>query len=308
MKRIKFVMNTSIALSMLLLACSFAQAAGASRTWVSGLGDDMNPCSRTAPCKTFAAAYQKTQDGGQINVIDAGAFGLLTIDHSITIDASESFAGVLGLNDVPGFLINAGASDVVVLRGINIQGAGGSGIKFLAGGKLYVEDCRIFGFLEKGIDFVPSANSELFVKDTTIRNNGGAGIQIQPGAGGSVKATIDHCELDGNKNGLSVLDNSRVTIRDSVTSHNGTNGVVLTASAAGAPEVSVENCFVTNNGSYGVKVNGNKAVARLSGSTVTANDTGLFSGGGGIIDSYGDNNVDGNISANGVPDNTTPQL
>ena len=308
MKRIKFVMNTSIALSMLLLACSFAQAAGATRTWVSGVGSDMNPCSRTAPCKTFAAAYQNTQAGGQINVIDAGAFGSLTIDHSITIDASESFAGILGYNDVPGFLINAGPSDVIVLRGISIAGAGGSGIKFMAGGKLYVEDCRIFGFLEKGIEFMPSTDGELFVKDTIIRNNGGAGIQVQPSAGGSAKATIDHCELDGNKNGLSVLDNSRVTIRDSVASHNGTNGVVLTASAAGTPQVSVENCLINNNASYGVKVSGNKAIVRLSGSTVTANDTGLFVSGGGNIDSYGDNNVDGNISANGAPTNTTPQL
>jgi Right handed beta helix region len=307
MKRIKFLMNTTVALGVLLMACSLAQAAGATRTWVSGVGDDLNSCSRTAPCKTFAGAYVKTAAGGQINVIDAGPYGTLTIDHAITIDASESFAGVLGYNDVPGFIINAGASDVVVLRGLTIEGAGGSGIKFIAGGKLYVEDCTISGFQEKGIDFVSNDKSELFVKDTIIRNNGGAGIQVQAGANGSIKATIDHSKLDGNKNGLSALDNVRVTIRDSVASHSGTNGVVLTASAAGAPEVSVENCLLTNNVSYGIKVNG-KALVRLSGSTVTANDTGLFVSGGGVIDSYGDNNIDGNLSANGAPNNTTPQM
>jgi hypothetical protein len=307
MRRIKFVMNTTLALGMLLLGCSLAQAAGADRTWVSGLGNDMNPCSRTSPCKTFAAAYANTNVGGQINVIDAGGFGTLIIGHSITIDGSESLAGVLAMKDTMGFIINAGPSDVVVLRGLNIQGGGQNGIRFIAGGKLYVEDCRIFGFEQRGIDFEPNGESELFVKDSTIRHNGGAGILVQPAAGGSAKATIDHTRLDGNQNGLSVVDNAMVTIRDSVLSSNNVNGVVALASVA-PPAVTIENCLITNNTSNGIKVTGSKAKALFGGSTVTANDTGLFTGGGGSIDSFGNNNVDGNLSTNGVPNNTIPQV
>lgn len=306
MKRIKFVMNTTLALGILLLGCGLAQAAGADRTWVSGLGSDMNPCSRTAPCQTFAAAYANTNVGGQINVIDAGGYGSLTITHSITIDGSESFSSVLSSMDTVGFLINAGPSDVVVLRGLNIQGGGKNGIRFLGGGKLYVEDCRIFGFQERGISFEPNDKSELFVKDSIIRDNGTAGIAVVP-SGGAARATIDHTRLDGNQNGLSVLDDSMVTIRDSVASSNTINGVVLLNSAA-PPSASIENCLITNNTSNGIKVTGNKTIARLSGSTVTANDTGLLVAGGGAIESFGNNNVEGNISTNGVPSNTIPQL
>ena len=204
-------MNTTLALGILLLGSSLAQRRRS--TWVSGLGNDANPCSRTAPCKTLAAAYGNTSPGGIINVIDAGGFGTLIVSHSIAIDGSESFASALATKDTMGFIINAGASDVVVLRNLNIQGGGQTGIRFLAGGKLYVEDCRIFGFLDRGIDFEPSGDSELFVKDTTIRNNAGVGIRIYPAAGGTAMATIDHCNLTGNEYGLSVVDDANVTIR-----------------------------------------------------------------------------------------------
>jgi hypothetical protein len=308
MRRFKFLMNTTLALGILVLGCSLAQAGGATRTWVAGLGDDMNPCSRTAPCKTFAAAYANTAVGGQINVIDAGGYGSLTITHSITIDGSESFASVLATKDTMGFIINAGSDDVVVLRNLNIQGGGQQGIRFLQGGKLYVEDCRIFGFQQRGIDFQPNGKSELFVKDSIIRNNGAAGILVQPTAGSFARVTIDHTRLDGNQNGLSVLDDSMVTIRDSIMSNSGINGVVLLTAAATGPQVNVENCLIFNNAATGIKVTGNKAKVRVSGSTVTGNDTGLSVAAGGTIDSYGNNKVDGNITTNGVPNNPILQL
>jgi Right handed beta helix region len=307
MKRIKFMMNTTLVLGILLLGCSLAQA-GADRTWVSASGNDANPCSRTSPCQTFAAAYANTNVGGQINVIDAGGYGTLVITHSITIDGSESMASVLATKDTVGFIINTGASDVVVLRGLNIQGGGQNGIRFIGAGKLYVEDCRIFGFQQKGIDFMPNGDGELFVKDSIIRNNAAAGILVAPTASGSARATIDHTRLDGNQNGLSVLDESLVTIRNSITSNSNANGVVALGSAAGGPQVSVENCLIFNNVSIGVKSTGSKAIVLLSGSTVTGNDTGLSAAGGGDIHSFGNNNVEGNVSGNGVPSNTISQL
>src|SRR5712664_1387957 len=105
---------------LLLPSGAFAQA---TRTWVSGVGDDVNPCSRTAPCKTFAGAISKTTAGGQISVIDPGGFGSVTITKSISIVAVGVEAGVLATN-TNGIVINAGPSDVVYIRGLDIEGAG----------------------------------------------------------------------------------------------------------------------------------------------------------------------------------------
>src|SRR5882757_8205529 len=120
--------------------------AQASRTWVSGVGDDVNPCSRTAPCKTFAGAISKTAAGGEINCIDPGGFGGVTITKAMTIDCANTEAGVLvaGTN---GVTVNAGVNDVVILRGLDIIGTavtpGLNGIRFLAGAALHVEKCTI---------------------------------------------------------------------------------------------------------------------------------------------------------------------
>jgi len=53
---------------LLLQTPAHAQAV---RTWVSGTGDDANPCSITSPCRTFAGAISKTQAGGVISVFSA---------------------------------------------------------------------------------------------------------------------------------------------------------------------------------------------------------------------------------------------
>src|SRR6201994_2847805 len=111
--------------------------AQATRTWVSGVGDDANPCPRTAPCKTFAGAISKTATGGEINVLDPGGFGAVTITKAITISSEGFEAGVL-VSGTNGIVISAGASDVVVLRGLDIEGLGTglSGIKLLGAGAL----------------------------------------------------------------------------------------------------------------------------------------------------------------------------
>src|SRR5512140_395529 len=110
-------------LALLTLCATRPALAQATRTWVSGVGDDVNPCSRTAPCKTFAGAISKTAPGGEIDVLDPGGFGAVTIAKSIVIDGSAGFGGVLvaGTN---GIIVNAGPSDVVVLRGLVFNGLG----------------------------------------------------------------------------------------------------------------------------------------------------------------------------------------
>src|SRR5258706_2225101 len=112
-----------LAVAMVLVASSaFAQA---TRTWVSGVGDDVNPCSRTAPCKTFAGAISKTANGGEISVLDPGGFGAVTITKAMTIDGGGITGSILNAATT-GILINAPATDTVTIRNLSINGAGSS--------------------------------------------------------------------------------------------------------------------------------------------------------------------------------------
>src|SRR5215471_16590430 len=147
------------AMAMPLLYGAPAQAQ-ASRTWVSGVGDDANPCSRTAPCKTFAGAISKTANGGEIDVLDPGGFGALTITKSITIDGGGGQVASVLTQGTNGIVISAGATDVIILKNLRFQGVFGNGnanagtnaIRFINGLKLVVENCEIYGFNTNGID------------------------------------------------------------------------------------------------------------------------------------------------------------
>src|SRR5205809_3813244 len=135
------------------LAFSSLADAQATRTWVSGVGDDANPCSRTAPCKTFAGAISKTAAGGEIDALDPGGFGAVTITKSITIDGGGGqVAGILA-SLTTGIIINAQPADIVTSRNIQINGAGNGirGINYIAGLGLIVEHCNISGFTGEGI-------------------------------------------------------------------------------------------------------------------------------------------------------------
>src|SRR5437868_15376679 len=111
------------ALALIALALPASASAQASRTWVSGVGDDANPCSRTAPCKTFPGAISKTAAGGEINCLDPGGFGTVTITKAISIYCEGVIGGILA-SGVTGVIVNAAATDHVVLRGLDIDGAG----------------------------------------------------------------------------------------------------------------------------------------------------------------------------------------
>src|ERR687896_733792 len=147
MRKIKLSVVALTLLLAVFLAAAPAQAQ-ATRTWVSGVGDDANPCSRTAPCKTFAGAISKTATGGEINVLDPGGFGGVTITKSITISSEGFEAGVL-VSGTNAIVINATTSSHVVLRGLDVEGLGTGlvGIKVLGGlGSLHVEKCTINNF------------------------------------------------------------------------------------------------------------------------------------------------------------------
>src|SRR6266851_9692412 len=158
------------------LAVASAAQAQASRTWVSGVGDDANPCSRTAPCKTFAGAISKTAAGGEIDCLDPGGFGAVTITKSLTIDCNGVAGGILaaGTNGV-----NVNAAGIVVnLRNLVINGAGTGliGINFIAGAALNLDNVTVMGFgggTAVGVKFSPnSANAVLEMNNNNIFNNG----------------------------------------------------------------------------------------------------------------------------------------
>jgi len=160
-----------VALAALLLSATPALAQ-ATRTWVSGVGDDANPCSRTAPCKTFAGAISKTATGGEINVLDPGGFGAVTITKSITIRSDSIEAGVL-VSGTNGIVINAGATDTVILEGLDVEGLGTglSGVNVIQARTVIVRNSSIRNFTIAGIR-VNSANKvRLIVEDVFFSGN-----------------------------------------------------------------------------------------------------------------------------------------
>ena len=303
-----------VAVAALFLLANASAYAQATRTWVSGVGDDVNPCSRTAPCKTFAGAISKTAAGGIINALDPGGFGALTITKSITIDGGGVAKGGTLNASTNGITVNAGAADVVRLRNLSLDGAnsGLNGIRFLAGGTLVVDDVRISGNTAAapngiGILFAPSGNSKLTVTDSIINNNTGGGIQIVPGAGGFARVTIDHTRLLNNSFGLRADDRSMVALRNSFVTGNDRNGIIA-VSVAQAVEITADNNQVTNNGvgfpgTAGVKAAGPLASVVISENVITGNANGISVLDGGDVMSFGSNRVVSN-DVDGSPTGT----
>ena len=310
----------AVVLAFVLLAGTAAHAQ-ATRTWVSGVGDDANPCSRTAPCKTFAGAISKTAAKGEINVLDPGGFGGVTITKSISIIADPFMGGVL-VSGTNAIIINALTTDVVTLRGLTIEGLGTglNGINVLAAKEVHVENCQIMGFANRGIIVNnSSANVNLYVRNTIIRNNVGASspggnsgaILLRPTGTGSASALIEDSHLDQNTFGLRVEANARATMNGGTANTNTTFGIhaITTTTAA---SIILENVVVSNNTTGVAAESTANASVRFSNTLITSNSTGLLSTTGGQIISFGNNSVAGNGAntspAVGVPTSTTPQI
>ncbi|GLR88000.1 right-handed parallel beta-helix repeat-containing protein [Bradyrhizobium iriomotense] len=234
-----------------LLASAPAHAQ-ATRTWVSGVGDDANPCSRTAPCKTFAGAISKTAAAGEINCLDPGGFGAVTITKAITIDCETGTAGVLvsGTNAI--VISTASSTDAVVLRGLLIDGLGTGlvGVLFLSGGSLIIENCIIMNFRGSpglGVQFNPNTVATFLIKNSLVTNNGssasgGGGVQVNT-SGGSVRATIDHVTIERNQVGMAGLGTSNTQVNESMISNNASVGVVQGSPAT----VKIGRSVIVNN-------------------------------------------------------------
>jgi hypothetical protein len=279
------MMNRSakIALMALVLALTLPSLvlAQATRTWVSGVGDDANPCSRTAPCKTFAGAISKTAASGEICVLDPGGFGALTITKAITINSDSIMAGVL-VSGTNGINVQAGTSDVVILRGLTIDGIGSgvTGINYLSGKALVVENTTITGFTQIGIDMF-AVSGDLIVKHTSI-TNALAGVRV---ASTGARATLTDVSIQNTFNGVDTFAGA-TTVRDSVIAHNGWFGLIAEGGVLNA-----ENVIISGNNVGAQAQTG--ATLRISNSSIFDNFTGLGCGGG-VIASAGNNRNAGN--------------
>src|SRR5947209_16551796 len=212
----------------ILLGASLASAQ-ASRTWVSGVGDDVNPCSRTAPCKTFAGAISKTAAGGEIDALDPAGYGAVTITKAITIDGGGGQVASVLVSGTNGIVVQAGPSDVVILRNLRINGIGSgiNGIRFLSGKDLNVESCYIFGFTTNGVDVAlnQATAATVHIIDTVIKNTGGVGIRAANAVTPAVQVAVDGTRVMIDNIGIEAAQHSRVVVTNSFSSKATTDGM-----------------------------------------------------------------------------------
>lgn len=296
---------TLAALAMAFAAVTQAQAV---RTWVSGVGDDVNPCSRTAPCKTWAGAFSKTAINGEIDALDPGGYGTLTISKSITLDGGTGSGwGSTLASGLTGFTINIAAGNAndplrqVFLKHLSINGAGLSGtigtrtglngINYIAGLQVMIEDCQIFNFATTGIRVSLTAGGSLNLQRTTIDSNQ-VGISFTTTAG-TLNGSIADCVIQNNVgNGIQV-DAGTLNVSNSVITGNG--GAGLRAQGAVGSVLNIDNCTVTNNIGAGIQTATAQATVRANNNAVHRNGTGIQNTAG-VFETCKNNKVRGNTA------------
>jgi hypothetical protein len=294
--------GAAIAVASALFAISAPAHAQAIRTWVAGTGNDADPCSRTAPCKTFAGAISKTAISGIINCIDSGAYGTVTITKSITIDCHDVFASILNASppDQPGtttgVIINVGADPkdplrTVRLRNIDISGAGTGnvGISILSAAAVVLEDVAVSGNVKQGIvDTRSEGNTMLAIKNSIVANDAGPGIAA--GASAPNNIVLDNVHSIKNAYGVAVAKNNSVVINRSVFSNNSTAGIEADSGA----QMMMDNSVVSYNAT-GISASGGPVA--FGNTDVTLNGTGIS----GVTTSFGNNRIFGNAAAGTAP-------
>ena len=285
--KIKAAMQ-GVIFTLLLVTLGATAHAQATRTWVSGVGDDANPCSRTAPCKTFAGAISKTAAGGEIDALDPGGFGTLTITKAITIDGGGGQVASVLASGTVGFNVNAGASDVVILRNLTINGTsqsafpGTDAIRYNSGMALVVENCNLINFSTTGINVNNlTAGGNLSVQKTTITNTG-IGVHVT-GSGPIVFSSLRDVSIKGCAQAIDtnfgVLD-----VSSSLITQNSAFGL-----HAEHGSITSIGCVLTGNG-VGVQTEAN-ALIRLSKAEIYNNP--IAFGGTGTVFSAGNNQKNG---------------
>jgi len=296
-----------------LMLSAAPASAQATRTFVSGVGNDADPCSRTAPCRTFAGAISKTFINGEINCLDPGGYGTVTITKSITIDCTATIGSILS-SSTTGVIVNipVGANDPhrsVRLRGLTINGPGASGtigtrtgidgMRITQAASVFVEDTVIAEFSQQGIEVAASATTALTLDNVIIRNTNVTGVTLATSAG-EVVASFNNVRIDGTPLALSATNNVRANIRDVNLAH-ATTGIQTSGvnNIINAENVMISFATTGITGSAGSTV-------RVSNSVITQNSTGLNANGGSLVSMSG-NSLTGN-TINGAFTSTVPKL
>ncbi|HJP94991.1 MAG TPA: hypothetical protein VJ875_23725 [Pyrinomonadaceae bacterium] len=310
MSKVRFTFSIFATVVLALMVASVANAQ-ATRTWVSGVGDDVNPCSRTAPCKTYAGAISKTAVNGEISTLDPGGFGAVTITKSITIEGTQGqgYGSILhsattGVNIAfDSFTAVGETRKSVRLRNLNINGgdSGLRGIRISGGNpgstnsEVFVEDCIIDGSNGspgRGIEDARSGGGFLSVSGTTIRNMAGSGLSTLGNTAG-LKIVVNKSQFLNCANGIAVSSNVKIGVYDSNMSGNSGAGLFVEDTDGGANTVmDVDHCIVAHNGTGFNATTGNSSI-RVSNTTATNNTTLFSQAGGGTVLSYGNNQAGG---------------
>lgn len=322
MHRARTIFRILVVCISLMAAASLAHAQS-SRTWVSGIGDDINPCTRTAPCKTFSSAMSKTAINGEINALDPGGFGTISINKSLTIDGTGTLAGILSSYATA---VNINLTDVsgndplrmVRLRGLTLNGTGVSGSAGTRTGirginvsssnptivLVVLEDLVIDNFTNEGIHF-NSNGGRMAIRNVSARNNAQAGLKVDSAGANLNRVTIENSSFTMSGNGIQVEDNGRVSITNVVLGHN-TTGLNVT-NATLSNQVNIHHSLIAENTASGINAAGpvTFSTVYVSDCMIAGNSNGITTSGNGRIFSSLNNTFAGN-AADGtftLPDN-----
>jgi hypothetical protein len=294
-----------------LLFAATPAAAQSTQTWVGSGGSDVGTCTRAAPCSTFTFALTQTSAGGQINCVDRANYGAVLIAQSVTIECS---VGGIVVSSGAAVTVTAGTTDVVTIRGLQIDGASastGNGIAYTTGGKLFLEGVSVRNFLSDGVAVTLSTNGQLLITDSIIDNNrssiAGAGLYVAPTGTPVVNISMTDVSMNGNTSaGIRIrttgMTGGGVTIKVRDSSFIG-NGFGILAQAPGgtaAAVITIQDSEIARNSNHGLAASGPMAQLIVSNTMISGNAMGVVPAGGGAIISTGDNVVVSNSTGNGV--------
>lgn len=310
MNKFRFTIKI-LAIAIFTFAFASLAQAQATRTWVSGVGDDVNPCSRTAPCKTYAGAISKTAKDGEISTLDPGGFGTVTITKSITINGGgggQGYGSILSALAPQGVLVNitdpADVRKSVKLDWLNINGAstGTDGIRMIAGLTLHVSNCLIDGVVGDGIEVANAANTiNVIVENCKIRNAATTGIRLNATTSGAIRASIANCVITKNGIGVDFVNGTLGSIQDSTISNNTSHGAQVAEPTIGS-NMNIMSTNITHNLGTGVNVVG-ASRARIARVNIFQNNVSLNPAN--LVDSGGNNSIAGNTT-NTAPNGPAP--
>ena len=282
MKRATLFAIPAIA-GMVLLSGIGPVQAQLTRSYVSRTGTESTDCAQTTPCATFSTAITNTAANGEVDAIDTGNYTSFTVSKSLTVKGTGAVAAVTPFT--VGITITAGANDIVILSGLEVNALANSantGIRIVSAREVHIIDCHIFGGTQAGIrDERTAAGSVLVVRDSNIHDSAGIGVLL---AGSNIRATLDNVHANANSYGIAMASGNSMNVNRSTFTGNRTAGVEADAGA----RLLIENSVISNNLSTAV----------VSASSVVLNNTTvLYNGGpgiGGPAYSFGNNRIGGN--------------